>query len=75
MHIGVQFHMGPSLGDVQRRSVGALGLCRSVAGFLVSCRARVSDSVNPLYTKHYSVARCVNGIDAELQNACTSKLL
>ena len=34
MHIGVQVHMGPSLGDVQGRSVGASGLYRPVAGLL-----------------------------------------
>ncbi len=30
MHIDVQVHIGPSLGDVQGRSVGALGRCISV---------------------------------------------
>ncbi len=34
MHICVQVHRGPSLGDVQVRSVGTLGLCRPVAGLL-----------------------------------------
>ena len=30
MHIGVQVFMGPSLRDVEGRSVGALGRCRLV---------------------------------------------
>ena len=67
MHISVQVHMSQSLGDVQELKVS--WRCRTVqtSGWAFSpVDFGVSDSVNPVYTKHYSVPRCCKTMGAEL---------